>query len=526
MSNELQNRERYKEVKKDDIEKVKTKVNKELATLRKENKLSVNEVKSLKQITPTTPKARPTLKAHKDPLKIRLIINTKGSAFYKIAKLVSKELKPLTTTGKSYIKDTEEFVSKLKNEKIEDDEKLISFDIADMYPSLPKLDVFNEVKRRINENEFKPAINKIALIKLAEISIQYMTFQIDGKFYEQAEGLFIGSPASPCFAELFIQRLEEVNIYKMIHTPRLWLRKVDDTFTISKYNMDPTLKELNQIHPNVKFTAEEEVNKSIPFLDCKITRTEEKMLKISVFKKKTHTGQYINFNSNQPLPVKLSTIKTLTKRAKTICTNQEDLNNELKYIQRTMELNDFPTKLVTKTIKKTLSSHNKNKKVREEDHSINLYLPYEKGLSEQISKMSKIYNVKVIHTKNKSLKDIMKEKDNSNISKMETQGVVYKIKCTTCEKSYIGETGRKLKIRVNEHKNDVRNNNNNISGLSQHAKETGHEIDWEGVEIIYKENNFNKRKFKEALVIKENSDKILNKKEEIRILSSIWEGII
>ena len=155
-----------------------------------------------------------------------------------------------------------------------------------------------------------------------------------------------------------------------------------------------------------------------------------------------------------------------------------------------------------------------------------MYLPYEKGLSEQISKMSKIYNVKVIHTKNKSLKDIMKEKDNSNISKMETQGVVYKIKCTTCEKSYIGETGRKLKIRVNEHKNDVRNNNNNISGLSQHAKETGHEIDWEGVEIIYKENNFNKRKFKEALVIKENSDKILNKKEEIRILSSIWEGII
>ena len=101
----------YKPIPKDDIENVKTKINKELPIIRKEDQISIECLKKLKQITPITPSARATLKAHKDPLKVRLIINTKGSAFYNIAKFINKELKPLTTTATSFIKDTEEFVN-------------------------------------------------------------------------------------------------------------------------------------------------------------------------------------------------------------------------------------------------------------------------------------------------------------------------------------------------------------------------------------------------------------------------------
>ena len=136
-----------------------------------------------------------------------------------------------------------------------------------MYPSLPKPEVLKEVIRRINSREFKPSIKKQALVKLAELTLNNMTFQIDGKFYQQAEGLFISSPTSPCFAELFIQRLEEISVYKMIHAPRLWVRKVDDTFTISKHKIEDTLKELNEIHTDITFTAEEEENAKLPFLD-------------------------------------------------------------------------------------------------------------------------------------------------------------------------------------------------------------------------------------------------------------------
>ena len=41
-----------------------------------------------------------------------------------------------------------------------------------------------------------------------------------------------------------------------------------------------------------------------------------------------------------------------------------------------------------------------------------------------------------------------------------------------------------------------------------------------------KENNIVKRKWKEAAFILRNKDYLLNKKEEIKNLSSIWEPII
>ena len=45
-------------------------------------------------------------------------------------------------------------------------------------------------------------------------------------------------------------------------------------------------------------------------------------------------------------------------------------------------------------------------------------------------------------------------------TKSRSKGVVYKIPCSgVCNKSYIGETGRGLIKRINEHKRDVRNHN-------------------------------------------------------------------
>ena len=72
---------------------------------------------------------------------------------------LSKELRPLIRSGKSYIKDTEQLVDKIRNVKLEEDEKMISFDISSMYPSLRKLVAITEVVRRINDKNFKPSMN-------------------------------------------------------------------------------------------------------------------------------------------------------------------------------------------------------------------------------------------------------------------------------------------------------------------------------------------------------------------------------
>ena len=59
---------------------------------------------------------------HKSPSKIRLVINTQNSALYKIGTFLSKELRQITTSGKSFIKDSKSFAENIKNVKLRDDE--------------------------------------------------------------------------------------------------------------------------------------------------------------------------------------------------------------------------------------------------------------------------------------------------------------------------------------------------------------------------------------------------------------------
>ena len=83
ISKELENTERYKELVKDDIAKVKTNTNKELVYLTRQNLISQQKLKSLKQITSKTLTARPALKRYKNPIKVRLIMDTVVEPFTK-----------------------------------------------------------------------------------------------------------------------------------------------------------------------------------------------------------------------------------------------------------------------------------------------------------------------------------------------------------------------------------------------------------------------------------------------------------
>ena len=280
---ELNKPDRYIKLKTDTITNSRAAVNKKLAELKLKNLITKQEHANLKPIVPKTPKARPTLKIHKDPLKIRLIINTQNSPIYKIAKRISQELRPLVRNGKSYIKDTEDFVAKIKNIELEEHETMVSFGISDMYPSLPKQDVIAEVIRRINNENFKPSMNKEALIELVIISVEFMSFSCNNQYYDQKDGLFIGSPTSPAFAELYVQRVEEIHVYRMIHAPRIWFRKVDDTFVITKYDKIETINELNSFNNKIKFTYESPTDNALPFLDCMIEINNERKLQTKVY---------------------------------------------------------------------------------------------------------------------------------------------------------------------------------------------------------------------------------------------------
>ena len=122
-----------------------------------------------------------------------------------------------------------------------------------------------------------------------------------------------------------------------------------------------------------------------------------------MYRKPTHTGQYTHFSSNQPLHVKLATIKNLVRRAKFICSDQTSLNEEISYIRKTMQLNGYPLNAINKTIKDTLQSHNSEHKNKELE-PLKMFTPYEKGVAEKLKSVASKYGFTTAFIKTKDLR--------------------------------------------------------------------------------------------------------------------------
>jgi hypothetical protein len=81
-------------------------------------------------------------------------------------------------------------------------------------------------------------------------------------------------------------------------------------------------------------------------------------------------------------------------------------------------------------------------------------------------------------------------------SQLTTQWVC-SISCE-CGRSYIGETGRPLAVRLREHRHNFKEGLLEKSKLAQHAYEENHKVDWHGVRILVIERNSKLRKHKES----------------------------
>lgn len=70
---------------------------------------------------------------------------------------------------------------------------------------------------------------------------------------------------------------------------------------------------------------------------------------------------------------------------------------------------------------------------------------------------------------------------------MNKSGVVYRLTCADCDASYVGQTKRILGERVKEHQRNVREKKDS-SVLYNHCREYTHNIDWQSVSILDREN--------------------------------------
>ena len=60
---------------------------------------------------------------------------------------------------------------------------------------------------------------------------------------------------------------------------------------------------------SIKFTYEVEQDGKLFFFDIRLERTDNDGLKLCIYGKPTHTDQYLNFSSHQPVEHKLNVVR-------------------------------------------------------------------------------------------------------------------------------------------------------------------------------------------------------------------------
>ncbi|XP_072018360.1 uncharacterized protein [Amphiura filiformis] len=197
-----------------------------------------------------------------------------------------------------------------------------------------------------------------------------------------------------------MEHLEEAAIATapMNCKPKLWKRYVDDILeVVNKDAVLPLTNHLNEIDDtnSIKFTFEEEKDGKIPFLDTLIVKREDGTVKLLVYRKATHTDQYLNFASHHPLHQKLGVIRTLMDRKDKIITEDKDKEEEEENIKKALHTCGYPPWTIDR-VKTQMGTPKEKKNNKKDDNSKSrglVVIPYVEGVSERIARTFKSYNI-------------------------------------------------------------------------------------------------------------------------------------
>ena len=178
-----------------------------------------------------------------------------------------------------------------------------------------------------------------------------------------------------------------------------------------------------------------------------ITPDEDGRLNTTVYRKPTHTDQYLHWHRHHEITSKYTVADTLYHRAKTICSSPNQLQKEEQHLFKTLKRCRYPVLALNKLKSQTPvpKKNTGNNYTSDPNNSINpkpyIVVPYHQGLSESFKRTCKKYGIQV-HLKGRpTIKNLlMTPKDKDPI--LNKNGVIYRYKCNRveCDEEYIGES--------------------------------------------------------------------------------------
>ena len=454
-----------------------------------------------------------------------------------MAKELAKILKPLVGKSPHHINSTHDFVEQVKDITLEPGECLSSYDVSALLTSVPVDPALNIIKGLLEKDHTLKdrtvlAVEDIVLLLEFCLKNTYISFQ--DQFYEQDEGVAMGSPVSPIVANLYMEYFEQKALSTATHSPRFWHRYVDDTLVIQKeVNKQGFLQHINSVDPAIRFTVEEnKEDGSIPFLDTIVKPETEGKLSITVYRKPTYTNQYLQWDSHHHLIATFSVINTLSHRAKTVCSNPELLQKEMDHLKKALTQCNYP-KWALDNVERRLNwassetvdgvhnqvtpgNHTDTHEVKLKGHIV---IPYTQGLCESIKRICGRYGIQTHFKGGSTIRSLLvSPKDKDPMPNQSNTIYWYHCSSPACDDEYIGETSRTFCERYKEHLKDT-------SPIHHHSNQTGHPTTHNNFQIIGREGHNLARYIKESNFIRVNNPSLNNNVGKFA-LPHIWDRVL
>ena len=461
-----------------------------------------------------------TAKIHKPDFstkfQFRPIFASYNTPSYKLSKFLVPYLNHLTK-NQFTLENSYAFSDEIKKLKNCGNCTMASFDIESLFSNVPLEETIDICVDRI----YKDTTNFLGLgmqnfRKLLSLAVQNTFFIFNSSFYRQLDGLGMGLPLGPTFANIFLCTHEEKWLKDCPNsfTPVFYRRYVDDTFLLFKHpdHIPKFLDFLNSRHPNINFTFDLEKNRRINFLDCTIEKTDNSFL-TSVFRRETFTGLGLSYFSYVFPSFKFNAISSLLHRGFKISSTYFLMHKEFEFLKVFFFNNGYPIFLINRIIRKFLDEKFSDfEKPESNTEIIYSILPYfgpqslklKKELLAVFRKYIPNYEIKLIFINRYTIGSFFNYKD--KIPTCLRSSLVYEYSCAQCASRYVGSTCRNLYQRVAEHVGVSYRTNHPLSNPSQsairkHTEKCGNSIELENFKILSNSQNLLDLRILESLHI-------------------------
>ena len=378
---------------------------------------------------------------------------------------------------------------------------MASFDVTSLFTNIPVDETIEIISNQLFANcMYFEGIDRSQFTKLLSLAVKNSHFTFNDRIYQQIDGVAMGSPLGPLFANIFMSFHEKSWLYNCpsAFKPLVYRRYVDDCFLLFKSSdhVPLFLNYLNHQHPNISFTSELEKDGKLPFLDVEISRSNGKF-STSVYPKPTFTGLFTHFHSFISLAYERSLVSCLLHGIFNLCSNYENFHVQLEVVRKLFNLNGFPSHMFDQLDRRFLNNIFEPKPVVHTAPKKTVYfcLPFTGSHSLQIrTQITRLcnaayphLNIRFVFRSSTRISSFFPLKD--KVPKFLKSGVVYLFKCRCCSASYVGQTTRHLHTRVSEHLgiSPVTGRPSSspvMSGILSHLNSTGHSASFDDFKIL------------------------------------------